>query len=154
MRQQQRNARISARRQTRSPSLRLEVLEARENPTTFVVTTLDDAGAGSLRDAIAQANDETTNPGADTIVFDPTLAGQTIGLTTFENPTTGTTVGPTALVITSDITIEGSGQTITRADPAAFRLFQVTSPASMSKVRRSGGGPMTNIESAWPIANT
>ena len=35
---------------------------------TFTVTTLGDAGAGTLRDAIAQAN---ANAGADTITFAP-----------------------------------------------------------------------------------
>lgn len=44
----------------------------------FTVTNNSDSGAGSLRDALAQAE---ANPGADTIVFDGSLAGQTITLT-------------------------------------------------------------------------
>lgn len=43
----------------------------------LVVDTLDDAGPGSLREAIGLAN---ANPGADTIVFDPTLNGGAIVL--------------------------------------------------------------------------
>lgn len=88
----------------RTPSrLRLEHLEAREVPAVFVVTNTNDSGAGSLRDAIAQANNESANPGADTIRFDPSLYGTNIFLSTVGD----TTVGPTALGITSDITIDG-----------------------------------------------
>lgn len=43
-----------------------EVLEARETPATFTVTTTADAGAGSLRDAITRAN---AARGADVITF-------------------------------------------------------------------------------------
>jgi hypothetical protein len=46
-------------------------------PSTFHVTTLADGGAGSLRDAVAQAN---AHSGADTIDFQPGLTG-TIALT-------------------------------------------------------------------------
>ena len=47
-------------------SPRAERLEGRALLATFPVTTLLDGGAGSLRDAIVQAN---TNPGADDITF-------------------------------------------------------------------------------------
>ncbi len=46
--------------------LRAEQLEDRRMLATFAVTNLDDAGAGSLREAIAMAS---TAPGADTIEF-------------------------------------------------------------------------------------
>jgi len=36
---------------------------------TFTVTSSADSGPGTLRDALSQANDETTNPGPDTIAF-------------------------------------------------------------------------------------
>ncbi len=50
----------------RPRSVYIEYLEKRIAPATFVVTNLNDAGAGSLRDAVDQAN---ARPGADTIVF-------------------------------------------------------------------------------------
>jgi hypothetical protein len=61
--------------------------------TTFHVTTLTDGVAGSLRDAVSQAN---THAGADTIVFGPGLTG-TIALNDGE------------LNITDDLTIRGPG---------------------------------------------
>jgi predicted outer membrane repeat protein len=50
----------------------IESLEARIAPATFVVTSLADSGAGSLREAITKANDA---PGADVIVFEKGLTG-------------------------------------------------------------------------------
>jgi N-acetylneuraminic acid mutarotase len=46
----------------------------------FFVTNTADAGPGSLRTAIAQANSDAANGGLATIKFDPTLAGATIVL--------------------------------------------------------------------------
>ncbi len=60
--------------------------------TTFTVANLNDSGAGSLRDAIAQANGAT---GPDTINFAVGLEGHTITLTSGD------------LNLTSDITIDG-----------------------------------------------
>src|SRR5262249_55444478 len=45
---------------------RLEALEGRWLPSAFLVTTADDAGAGSLRQAILDAN---ATPGANEIDF-------------------------------------------------------------------------------------
>jgi titin len=57
----------------------LEPLEDRLAPSTFTVTTVADAGAGSLRAAITSAN---AAPGADAIEFDIPGAGvRTINLT-------------------------------------------------------------------------
>ena len=79
---------------------------------TFTVTTLEDendvgasvgtpGGTGlSLREALALANDEGANPGADTIVF----ASETGDA--FESGGTITLAG-THLVLTSDVTIDG-----------------------------------------------
>lgn len=53
----------------RPDRLTLEALEDRTVPTAYHVTTLTDGVAGSLRDAIAQAN---TNAGPDTIDFQVT----------------------------------------------------------------------------------
>jgi hypothetical protein len=60
----------------------------------FIVTNNEDSGAGSLRQAITEANN--TN-GADTITFDANLSGQTITLTGDQ------------LEITDSVTIEGLG---------------------------------------------
>lgn len=60
---------------------------------TFTVTNLDDHGVGSLRDAIASANQAS---GADTIVFQNGLSG-TITLTTGE------------LAVTDSLTLAGPG---------------------------------------------
>src|SRR5262245_35563752 len=73
--------------------LGLEALDGRIVPSTFHVTTLADAGPGSLRAAVAQAN---THAGADAIVFDDGLTG-TIALTGGE------------LDITDDLAINGPG---------------------------------------------
>ena len=70
---------------------------------TFTVSTTSDSGAGSLRQAVIDAN---AAAGADTIVFDAALTAggaATINLSTSGN----STAGPSALGITSEITITG-----------------------------------------------
>src|SRR5262249_50827433 len=42
---------------------------SRAQAKTFTVMSAADSGPGTLRDALTQANDETTNPGLDTIDF-------------------------------------------------------------------------------------
>ncbi len=118
----------------RKPFLGVEVLEDRDVPATFTVSTLADAGAGSLRDAIDQAN--TVND-ADTIVFSGAAVGGTISLSTFSNLDAGSATvpqpaGPTALIVSSPVTIQGTGETITRIGATAFRLFQVTAAGNLS----------------------
>jgi hypothetical protein len=81
----QRNKRHSK----RQPSRRLLTFESLENrlvPSTFTITTLNDGGTGSLRQAIQEAN---AHPGADVIQFD--VAG-TIRLTSGALPTISHTV--------------------------------------------------------------
>ncbi len=119
--------------------LRAEQLEDRTTPATFTVSTLADAGAGSLRDAITRANDEATNPGADTIVFAAGVRGGAVNLTTFTNLADSTTdpavpqpVGPTALIVSSQIVIGGTGELVTRSGATAFRLFQVTAAGNLT----------------------
>jgi hypothetical protein len=113
---------------------RLEVLEDRCLLATLTVLNTSDSGAGSLRAAILQAN---SDPGPDTIVFDPSLAGQTIDLTTANTaPLIAANgedfaLGSSAFAITNAITIDGGSGGITLArDPnaPAFRLFQVYNP--------------------------
>ena len=76
---------------------------------TFTVTSLSDAGAGSLRDAVAQAN---ATVGADSVLFQAGLSG-TITLTTGE------------LAITDAVTISGTGATISISGNNANRIFNV-----------------------------
>jgi Right handed beta helix region len=71
----------------------IEFLEPRIALATFLVTSLDDAGAGSLREAIATANDA---PGRDLIVFEKGLTG-VIALSTGE------------IAIKDALTIKGPG---------------------------------------------
>jgi VCBS repeat-containing protein len=76
-----------------------------QNLPTFTVTNTNDAGAGSLRDAISQTN---AAAGADTIAFDPTVF--TGGAANLIRLTSG------AIAITEEVTINGSvvgGVTIT-----------------------------------------
>jgi hypothetical protein len=79
--------------------------------TTITVANPNDSGPGSLRQALADAND------GDAIDFDPSLKGQTISLTSAE------------LVINKSITISGLGPnllTVSRAQNApAFRIFDL-----------------------------
>ncbi|MEW6306850.1 MAG: choice-of-anchor Q domain-containing protein, partial [Verrucomicrobiota bacterium] len=99
------------------------------NPT-FVVNSAGDVfdpadNVTTLREAITMAN---LWPGAQTITFAPTLAGQTISLASVAD----SSLGPSALAIDTEIIIDASaapGLTITRAAAAPeMRLFQV-SPA-------------------------
>ena len=76
-----------------TPRHAVELLEDRTLLTAFTVVNTDDTGAGSLRDAIEQAN---ANEGADTISFDAALAGQTIILSS-------------ELLISDNVTITGLG---------------------------------------------
>ena len=105
---------------------------------TFLVTTTDNAGSGSLRDAITSAN---ANAGPHTIAF------QTAGV--FASPQTISLL--TALpTITESVTIIGTGATnlTIQRDPGAvtdFRIFDVESAGlspnsvTISDVTLSGG---------------
>ena len=61
----------------------VEALEDRRVPATFTVLNPNDSGPGSLRQAILDSN---AAAGADAIVFDPGLSGQTITLTSAALP--------------------------------------------------------------------
>src|SRR4029434_5986681 len=91
----------------------IEFLEPRIAPATFLVTSLADAGSGSLRDAIADANDSS---GADIIVFRKGLTGS-IKLATGE------------IDITDTLAIKGPGATKLAIDgKSAPRIFDVLDP--------------------------
>lgn len=86
---------------------------------TFEVTTLDDAGPGSLRQAVVDANNEMLFPGGDLITFAAGLSG------TIELEST--------LDVTSEVIIDGTGATITISrDNAAgdFDLVHAVLPAN------------------------
>lgn len=77
---------------------------------TVTVTTINDSGAGSLRQALAGAND------GDTINFDPSLNGQTITLTSGE------------LLVNKSVIISGPGANMLAADANhASRVFHIAS---------------------------
>jgi predicted outer membrane repeat protein len=91
--------------------------------TTFHVINTDDAGTGSLRQAVDDANN---NAGADIIVFDAGSAG-TITLTTGE------------IDITDDVSITGLGaaDSIVSGNNAS-RIFYIYNPAASLTVAISG----------------
>ena len=104
--------------------LGVEPLEARHLLATLVVDTrfdLVDANddVTSLREAIAAANDETENPGRDTIQFAPSLTYDTIllGIDGFDLGTGDAIASPhglAELVINSDVDIDASGAGLVR----------------------------------------
>ena len=88
----------------------------------YFVTTTNDAGPGSLRQALADA---ALYPGPDTIIFDPALSGQSIGLNDPEADATAIVVNDMDGV-TVDATGLSEGLTVTRATTALnYRLFFV-----------------------------
>jgi hypothetical protein len=88
---------------------RLEVLECRNLPSTLTVLNTADSGPGSLRDTIAAAQS------GDTIVFDPSLNGQTITLTSGE------------LAFNQSLNLQGPGaDQLTISGNNAGRVFDLT----------------------------
>jgi CSLREA domain-containing protein len=134
--------------QRRASKLGIELLESRLVPATITVTSLADNsvvdGMVTLREAIQAANTDTSvdgsvaGNGADIITFAPALVSSgpaTITLTIMGDDL----LGPTALLITSPITIEGptgaNGITISGdASNAArdLRLFRVDTAGSLT----------------------
>ena len=117
----------------------IESLEARTLLTAYSVTNLNDAGVGSLRDAVSRANG---NSGADTITF----------------ATSGTiTLSSGQLAITDSVTITGPGadKLSVSGGNAATRIFQIdNSNSSLIDVAISnlticdGGDGITSIDGA------
>jgi predicted outer membrane repeat protein len=112
--------------------------------TTITVTNTNDSGPGSLRQALADAND------GDTINFDPSV--NTVTLTTAE------------LVITKSITISASPQivTVARASQTEFRIFHVMPGHSVEidgltisggHITGGNGGGILNDNSTLTIAH-
>ncbi len=119
---------------------------------TYTVTHTGSLGGGSLRQAIADAE---ANPGPDLIVFDPSLAGQTIQLSHVGD--SGNAFS--ALGVTTEIEIRnttGSNITIARNASSGYsmRIFNVRTGANLTLVNLTiAGGSLTfwgggNIASA------
>ena len=115
---------------------------------TITVTNTNDSGPGSLRQALADAQD------GDTIQFDPALNGQTINLTSAQ------------LVIQSNATIDGPGATLltVKRDPQAadLRIFDVMPghtveinglTISGGHITDDNGGAILNDNSTLTIAH-
>jgi hypothetical protein len=97
----------------------VEILEARRLLTLIPVTTLDDAGPGSLRDAIAQAN---SMPGDDRIEFASGLTG-------------AVNLSSALPVLSSNIDVQGPGAgllTVRRDSASSFRIFFIENPATVT----------------------
>jgi len=119
----------------------LEQLETRMVPAVITVTSLADAGDGTLRAAILQAN---SNPDADTISFAPGVNG-TISLNS-------------ALpALSTDIFLNGPGAaslTVSAANTTTpYRVFEVSAGANTTiagltiqggRVQEDGGGILNN----------
>jgi uncharacterized repeat protein (TIGR01451 family) len=124
---------FSSRRLRTVPSV--EMVEARCLLTNFPVTVTTDGGAGSLRQAIINAN---AKPGPDTITLPAGTYTLTIAPTGSDDATTGD------LNITDDLTINGAGAATTIIDGGALDgVFRVTGniTANFSGVTiRNGGG--------------
>lgn len=103
-----------------------ERLEDRLAPALLLVTSAEDSGPGTLRAAITTAEQSSTH---DIIRFDPSLINATIRLRVADD----TEFGPTALKVSTPITIEGSGQTLARSIGAgSLRLFRVTADGELN----------------------
>ena len=120
-RSRKRRAPTAARRTFRP---RLETLEDRTLPSTFTVLNLDDNGAGSLRQAILDAN---VDPDADIIQFASGVTG-TITLTSGE------------LYITDAVDLQGPGAgVVTVSGNNTSRVFHVSANATISGLTITGG---------------
>lgn len=96
--------------------------------TTYVVTNNNDAGAGSLRDALSRSN-LTSAP--DTITFDPTFFGvnRTIALTTGQ------------LTIANPVVVQGTGASmLTVSGSNASRVFEVNDGSALTSAAVSING--------------
>ena len=87
---------------------------------TYTVSNTNDSGAGSLRQAIIDAN---TTTGEDTINFASSLSGQTITLTSSQLPPITDGAGLTIDGGSADITISGDNQ---------YRVFEVVDGAKLT----------------------
>jgi trimeric autotransporter adhesin len=109
-------ARNKRRGRCRSTIRGLEILESRDLLATFTVMNLQNAGTGSFREAIIEANKQ---PGADTIEFD--VAG-TIRIS-----------GTSLPAITDSVTIDGTSAPGFNGSPVVTINFQGTKGLNFAK---------------------
>src|SRR6516162_9725643 len=125
---------------------RLEILEDRTVLSTWAVTSPADSGDGSLRAMIAAAQS------GDQIVFDPSLQGQTIMLTSGQ------------LAITKSLDIEGPGADLLAVSGNhASRVFVISGGVTVTlagltitaglAVGADGGGGILNVGSTLTLAD-
>jgi hypothetical protein len=110
----------------------LEVLEDRAVPSVYQVTTIADSGPGSLRNAVAMSD---AHPGADKIVFAPSLSGRIITLTSGE------------LLVTDDLWINGPGASkLTVSGGGSSRVFEIAAGTTdaISGLTITGGNGLAN----------
>ena len=100
----------------------VDTLESRRLLATFTVTSTLDGQAGSLRDAIEQAN---VSPGGDKIIFDPAV---------FDGDTEMSIAS--TLTITDELQISGPGQVeLTIDGKNAHRIFTIDAGTNAFSVR-------------------
>ncbi|HVK18544.1 MAG TPA: Ig-like domain-containing protein, partial [Fimbriiglobus sp.] len=112
----------------RQSLLGVQQLEDRVTPATFTVSNTDDAGPGSLRQAVLDAN---AAKGADEIVFDSMFStAQTISLTGGQITVSGsspiTITGPGAKLLTIERASSASASRIFNSTASTFNLSGVT----------------------------
>src|SRR5262245_61469390 len=150
MRRPAASCRQQARRTPASPTRRflpqIEVLEQRTVPSIWTVTSPADSGDGSLRAMIAAAQD------GDQIVFDHSLQGQTITLTSGQ------------LALTKSLDIEGLGADhLAISGNHASRIFAISGGVTVTiagltmtggrAVGAIGGGAISNEGSTLTLAH-
>jgi len=100
------------------------LLECRAAPAVFTVTTDGDSGAGSLRQAIADAN---AQPGADVVQFDPAQFQPSVPR--FINLTSG------QLTVSDALTVVGPGNQVVTLDANfASRALVATADLTISSI--------------------
>ncbi|MEH1898974.1 MAG: Calx-beta domain-containing protein [Nostoc sp.] len=115
--------------------LAIDDVSVKVDNTTYIVTNTNDSGAGSLRQAIINANND---PGIETIIFDPTgifgdATPDTITLTSGE------------LNVTEGVIIQGTGANkLTISGNNASRIFNASASLSIDGLNITGGNAGNN----------
>ncbi|MEH1860615.1 MAG: Calx-beta domain-containing protein [Nostoc sp.] len=115
--------------------LAIDDVSVKLNNNTYIVTNTNDSGAGSLRQAIINANND---PGIETIIFDTT------GIFGDATPDT-ITLTSGQLSITEGVIIQGTGANkLTISGNNASRVFNATASFSIDGLKITGGNAGNN----------